>query len=421
MTVRRDRPPSTSFRGLSPQSSSQRALSLISVTAMNRKAYISQPPIPSRRSLPSSLAPPSTNLSALKTLTLAPSARQSARPTTAPPDPLPVASTLLLGRSLFPPRAGGTAKNIIVWFRLDLRLHDHPALTHAVEESQGGSVIPVYIFDPRKYGKTTFGFEKTGRYRANFLLQAITNLRQSLVSRGSNLVVREGRPEKILPQLARKLNASTVICHKEVLVPEGRLERTVHDALQKTGTNFIPLWSNTLYDISDLPFSIPKIPDVYTVFREAIQTSCTIRDPLSVPSSLPYLPNIKEGEIPSLSRLGLSPPPSSLDTPYFKGGEREALKKLSDFLDESKTPGNGRSIEVRLGADFSCRISPWLSFGCLSPRHVYCQLKKAPKACQTSTYFELVWRDFFRFITVKYTTHSLHRSSNSSLAAGSIA
>jgi hypothetical protein len=63
----------------------------------------------------------------------------------------------------------------------------------------------------------------------------------------------------------------------------------------------------------------------------------------------------------------------------------------------------GRSAAVHLGADFSCKISPWLALGCVSPRRIHADLsERSAKAGQTSTYFELIWRDFFRFITQKY-------------------
>ena len=35
-------------------------------------------------------------------------------------------------------------KNVVVWFRQDLRLHDNPALHEAVKQ---GNVLPVFIFD----------------------------------------------------------------------------------------------------------------------------------------------------------------------------------------------------------------------------------------------------------------------------------
>lgn len=51
---------------------------------------------------------------------------------------------------------------VILWFRSDLRLHDNEALVRAAEASD--SVVPVYCFDPRIFGRTYhFGFQKTGR------------------------------------------------------------------------------------------------------------------------------------------------------------------------------------------------------------------------------------------------------------------
>jgi len=58
---------------------------------------------------------------------------------------------------------------VLVWFRSDLRVHDNPALTHALEEA--GTVVPVYCFDPRQFGKTSFGFEKTGTFRVVLLFR----------------------------------------------------------------------------------------------------------------------------------------------------------------------------------------------------------------------------------------------------------
>jgi hypothetical protein len=53
------------------------------------------------------------------------------------------------GRS--PASAPGGRKPTLVWFRSDLRLHDNEALAAACAAAT--SVLPVYIFDPREYGK----------------------------------------------------------------------------------------------------------------------------------------------------------------------------------------------------------------------------------------------------------------------------
>jgi hypothetical protein len=58
------------------------------------------------------------------------------------------------------PGAGGARRSGIVWFRGDLRLHDHQALTRA--QAECSSLLPVYCFDPRDYEKSPQGYDKTG-------------------------------------------------------------------------------------------------------------------------------------------------------------------------------------------------------------------------------------------------------------------
>jgi deoxyribodipyrimidine photo-lyase len=74
------------------------------------------------------------------------------------------------------------------------------------------------------------------------------------------------------------------------------------------------------------------------------------------------------------------------------GGEGEALKRLQRFALEvpgqvanqakafsgSKSEGGGDSL---YGANFSCKISPWLAMGCLSPRRMFEDLKKDGPRC----------------------------------------
>jgi deoxyribodipyrimidine photo-lyase len=59
----------------------------------------------------------------------------------------------------------------LVWFRNDLRVHDHEPLLRAAQS--GLPVVGVYYFDPRHYQTTSFGFPKTGAHRARFLIESI--------------------------------------------------------------------------------------------------------------------------------------------------------------------------------------------------------------------------------------------------------
>lgn len=55
-----------------------------------------------------------------------------------------------------PPQANAAHQPLILWFRNDLRVHDNEALSTASANSS--SVLPVYIFDPRDYGKVGAAF-----------------------------------------------------------------------------------------------------------------------------------------------------------------------------------------------------------------------------------------------------------------------
>src|SRR5690349_11083491 len=92
----------------------------------------------------------------------------------------------------------------LVWFRRDLRVHDHPALAAAHREA--GRVVPVFVLDPRLLDAGRF----PSANRAWFLLASLRELRAALRDRGADLVVRPGRPERVLPALAREVGADVV-------------------------------------------------------------------------------------------------------------------------------------------------------------------------------------------------------------------
>jgi len=60
-------------------------------------------------------------------------------------------------------------KTGIVWFKNDLRVQDNSSLHQAINENDW--VIAAYFFDPRLFEIDKFGFRKTERYRAKFLLE----------------------------------------------------------------------------------------------------------------------------------------------------------------------------------------------------------------------------------------------------------
>ena len=290
--------------------------SLLPFASFSLSLNIRAPTAPTLASVPSTIHLP-TQISTLA-VCLHPSAAQSPsrRPTrlnsatSSVISPLP-ASTPGLSRS-FPsgaPAASGRRRTL-VWFRADLRLHDHEPFHAAAGASS--SLLPVFVFDPRDFGKSPSGFDRTGPYRANFLLDSVADLRRSLRARGGDLVVRVGRPEVVIPELARAAGAEAVYAHGEVSRDECRAEERVQKAVEKEGINVKYFWGSTLYHVEDLPFRLEDMPSNYGGFRDAVK-GLEVRKVLEAPEEVKCVPmkNVLEpGDIPTLSELGLTAPPA---------------------------------------------------------------------------------------------------------------
>lgn len=93
--------------------------------------------------------------------------------------------------------------NIIVWYRNDLRMHDHPALAAAINE--GDAVIPVFILNSE-----LLSGKDAGSNRNRFLIESLKNLKSNLSNAGADLLVRDGDSAEILIKLAKETRAQAV-------------------------------------------------------------------------------------------------------------------------------------------------------------------------------------------------------------------
>jgi deoxyribodipyrimidine photo-lyase len=112
---------------------------------------------------------------------------------------------------------------------------------------------------------------------------------------------------------------------------------------------------------------------------------------LGGPRSFGSLPSgVRKGWLPSLASLGLE---QEVEEP-LPGGESAARERLARFM----------RVGVReyadnhdaLGRDKTSRLSPYLHFGCLSPREIESRLPrgKGPDAFRR----QLCWRDFYHHV-----------------------
>lgn len=287
----------------------------------------------------------------------------------------------------------------LVWFRRDLRTHDHEGLALAAQ----GESAAIYVFEDREFGVSLFGFERTGGFRARFLQESVEDLRERLEI---PLLVRKGRAEEIVPEVARALGVNQVVWHDEPGTEERDVARLVQQRLYDFGIEVRRFDRETLVLPEDLPFDVSLTPAVFTRYRQEIERRSEIRREASVPGRMEgmELGSVARGEIPSLVDLGVKAEQVDERGMSFQGGESAGLERLDEYLwagdhlRRYKETRNGM-----LGEDYSSKFSPWLALGCLSPRRIYREVRKYEKdrVKNESTYwlvFELFWRDYFHYV-----------------------
>lgn len=194
-------------------------------------------------------------------------------------------------------------------------------------------------------------------------------------------------------------------------------------------------------DVQDLPFSVDQTPDVFTPFRKKVEALGRLgRLPLTMPDLLnpfpPPPPPLKaypaygaqfdhSGPAEVLPGL-LAPLKHSYSSKYadpsvardprsafpLAGGETAALDRLDWYIRQGSPPPAHNYKETRnglVGHAYSTKLSPFLCLGMVSPREIISALEEheAKFGATQSTYwvrFEILWRDYFLFISRKYGT-----------------
>lgn len=233
--------------------------------------------------------------------------------------------------------------NVLIWFKRDLRAHDHPALSHAAGL---GSVLPLYIVEPEYWAQP----DASARQWA-FTAECLEDLRGQLAARGAPLLVRVGAAQAVLERLCRQHNITRIVSHQET-----------GNAFSHARDRQIRAWARATGLIwQELPQSTvargPDRPD-----RAAFLAA-----PQLEPPSLNALPGLSPGLIPTARSLRLAED----KCPHRqRGGRAQALDLLESFLSH-RGAGYGGAEASPLTAERACaRLSPHLSHGSLSLREV---------------------------------------------------
>ena len=279
----------------------------------------------------------------------------------------------------------------IVWFRRDLRLHDHPALAAAL--AGGGPVVPFFCLDDRLLG----GRHASGP-RTQFLLECLADLDASLRERGAALVVRRGRPEQELARLVRETGARA-LHHTYDVSPYARARGArVRAALEPLGVAVHGHAGLTAAD--DVRPIATGAGRAYSVFTPFFRTwlGQPRRDVLAAPRRVPAAAGMAAGAIPALRELGLH---ESVPEP-MRGGEREGRRRMQRWL-RGQVAAYAHTHD-QLAASGTSGLSPYLRFGCVSPRALEARLGDEEGAAAFRR--QLCWRDFYHHVCFHFPANA---------------
>ena len=278
-------------------------------------------------------------------------------------------------------------RTAIVWFRRDLRLHDHPALHRAIADFD--RVIPLYVIDDRLLESRWASANRTW-----FLAGALASLRAAIEERGGRLALLHADPRTVVVSFARAMGAEAVLVSRDY-GPYGRArDDAVAAAAAAAGIRFLAGRGLLGHEPEDVrredggPFS------VFSPFHRRWLEQ-PLRDIVDAPST------IASGDLPEAARASVAevlgePQPSADPDLLLEPGEPAARARLerwatSDALSHYDT---GRD---RLALHGTSRLSQDLRWGTLSAVEV---VRRCDGAGRGPARFrsEIAWRDFYAHV-----------------------
>ena len=265
---------------------------------------------------------------------------------------------------------------VVLWFRRDLRLTDHPAVLAAVDvaRSTGRAVVPLFVVDE--------GLMATaGSNRRDYLVRTLEALTVAL---DGTLTLRRGRPEDVVASVAAEVGASAVFATGDCTPYGRRRDARVAASLSRKGR---------VLRLVGSPYAVPPGRVLsgtgarYQVFTPYLRAWAAHGWP--APTGRPV--GASWAAAPSdVDRGELAPDPSTVSPLRDAVGEDAAAGLLDEFLaGPVAVYADDRDRPDRCGTS---RLSAHLRFGTVHPRQV---LARIPPGRSGDVFrSELAWREF---------------------------
>ncbi len=287
------------------------------------------------------------------------------------------------------------SKAAIVWFRDDLRLSDHAALTAAAQS--GVPLVCLYVLPDSHTVVRPLG----GAARW-WLAGSLRALNASLKTHGQTLVLRKGNAATIIPQIAREVNAACVFWIDSEVPDQAKLARDTSEGIERIGVAVRTFRSDLLAKPQDIRNKEGRGLRVFTPFWKRVLSHGDLAQPIPAPRKLPPPVVIASDQLEDWQLEPTHPDWAGGLRLSWHPGEAAAQQRLRDFLEHDiKDYAVKRD---RPDGDHASRLSPHLRFGEISPRQTFHAAKFAaarkPAIARDIDKFlsEIGWREFSRHL-----------------------
>ena len=278
---------------------------------------------------------------------------------------------------------------VIVWFRDDLRLADHPALSAAVKSGQ--PVVCLYVFDEK-----TPGVRPLGGAAKWWLAGSLRALADAIAKRGGTLVLRRGVAQSVIADVAGETSAGAVYWNRRS-DSGAKADGAIEQLLTKQGVAVRTFQAALLHEPPLLGKS-GKPLQVFTPFWRTLQETGMPRAPLPAPKRIDGVNGVASDKLESWNLEPAKPDWAGGMRAFWTRGEVGARKRLSEFLDDELAGYATQRDRPDIAG--TSRLSPHLRFGEISPFQVWHAAKmvadSTPARVRDVEKFlsEIGWREF---------------------------
>ena len=257
----------------------------------------------------------------------------------------------------------------VLWFRRDLRLADHPALSIAAAD---GPVVPLFVLDPRF-------LSRAGAPRLAFLFRGLAALDESM---GGGLVVRTGDPLDVVPAVAAEAGAAAVHVTADFGPYGRRRDDGAARVLAADGRRLVGTGSPYAVAPGTVTKGDGRPYAVFTPFSRAWRASGW-DDPLPTPDVRWHgRERVPSEDLPAAPATAADLPPAGEDAAHDRW-EAFASDGLAHYDRDRDRPDRPATSA----------LSPYLRFGMIHPRQLLDRL--GPSRAHRVFATELAWREFY--------------------------